>query len=822
MKAPVSVCMIVKNEIGQIESCLKSIRPYVEEIVVVDTGSSDGTYDIIKKYADIYEIFTDCNDSEGRIASFSVARQRSFDLATKPWVFWIDGDDEVQGAEKLNEIVSRLDKDRGNSPAFIMFPYEYSHDEHGNVSCYHYRERIITPKNSFHWIGPVHEVLNPDVPGTMCVQSDLIKIVHRRTQSKKTVEPNRNLRILKAHYGKVGESDVRQLYYLGLEYGNIGDIGNSIKFHKRYVELSGWDDEKFLACMKIAEHYQSGGNYDDSIQWALKALTVREGWSEAYFSLAKSYYFMAQRGGPDSKRNWQKCVHFSRLGLQLPPTKTILFVNPLERDYEIHKYLNFALNETGDVDGALESVEKALSVRPSDEGLLLNKKVYKNFLLKNRIRKDAEELVNLGVFSKEQNESINVTINSDGKVIKNELKEIKLVETKLKESPINKTEDSNHIQISGKKLDIVFYVGPGPENWDPKTVEERGIGGSETAVYEMAKHLTKRGHKIRVYGDCPSSEGIYDGVNYINHTSFSNVSCDVLITSRRPHVVDNSWEIKAKAVICWVHDTGLGTSLNHQRALRIDKFLTLSQWHKDFFMSQYKFIHPSQVLVTRNGINLDKFNVNVERNPHRAVYSSSPDRGMEIAVRCWPRIREKIPNAELHVYYGFQTWEVSARSINDKNQLDLIQRLKDMLEDHKKHGVFFHGRVNQKELAIEFLKSGVWAYPTWFTESSCITAMEAQAAGLRIVTSPIAALNETVGSRGSMVPGDWLSPSYQNLFVDEVIKAMLKTENSDRTELQEYAKQNFCYEKLVDDWDVLINNILNEVEVNVLPQYQSA
>jgi glycosyltransferase involved in cell wall biosynthesis len=75
VKAPISACLIVKNEIGQIENCLKSIRPYVEEIVVVDTGSTDGTPEIVKKYADIFEVFTGCNDSEGRIFFFSKTKK---------------------------------------------------------------------------------------------------------------------------------------------------------------------------------------------------------------------------------------------------------------------------------------------------------------------------------------------------------------------------------------------------------------------------------------------------------------------------------------------------------------------------------------------------------------------------------------------------------------------------------------------------------------------------------------------------------------------------------------------------------------------------
>src|SRR5690606_33018557 len=75
---------------------------------------------------------------------------------------------------------------------------------------------------------------------------------------------------------------------------------------------------------------------------------------------------------------------------------------------------------------------------------------------------------------------------------------------------------------------------------------------------------------------------------------------------------------------------------------------------------------------------------------------------------------------------GFNTWELST---NDQGQLDLIKHLKDQLIAGKKHGIVYHGRVGQDELAREFLRSGVWAYPTWFSETSC------QLAGTLISTS---------------------------------------------------------------------------------------
>lgn len=816
--APVSVCMIVKNEQHQIANCLKSIRPYVEEICIVDTGSKDDTPAICRDFADKFEVYTECNDSEGRIASFAQARQRSFSMATRKWTMWIDGDDEVRGAENLKPLLESRESARQQAPQIVMLPYEYAHDHLGNVICYHWRERIVSPSHDFRWEGPVHEVLVPKGSGAQFHQTDAITIVHRRDLTKKPTEPMRNLRILKAHYDKVGESDVRQLYYLGLEYGNVGDLGNAIKFHKRYVELSGWDDEKYLACLKVAEHYQAMGDFENAIVWGLKATTVRENWGEAYFSLCRSYYFKAQQGGPEERRNWEKAAHFGKLGLACPPTQTILFINPLERSYDIHRYLNFALNKIGDVKGARESAAAAAAARPDDEGMKGNIRLYDIHLARVDIQNQVQKLVELGDLSPDNAALIRDALHGNVKAPAQASVSYNLIE-KIAESP-------SPVTGGTKPLDIVLFVGWAPEPWTPETVSRVGIGGSETMAMNMARRLAAKGHNVRLFGDCPGVHQRFDGVEYIHHDQFRNVECDVFITSRRPQYVDDEYGVKARATLCWVHDIGCGSSLTHARALRIDKFLCLSQWHKGFFLDAHKCVHPDQVIVTRNAIDLSRFEESthggpVPRNPHRAVYGSSPDRGMEVAVKIWPKVRQRIPDAELHIFYGFHTWEVSARSMNDQGQLELIERLKRQLEEAKAYGVYFHGRVDQIRLAREFMSSGVWAYPTWFTETSCITAMEAQAAGLRIVTSPIAALNETVGDRGVLIPGNWLDDDYQARFTDAVVEAMSLGEDAEfRAEQRRQAFDRFGWDALADEWNRMLYQVLEEVERNVVPPYK--
>ncbi len=81
-----SLCMIVKNEAEGLEKCLSTARPHVDEIVVVDTGSTDGTLDIARRYADVI-------DEIEWPDSFAEARNHSLDLATGDFIVVLDGDE---------------------------------------------------------------------------------------------------------------------------------------------------------------------------------------------------------------------------------------------------------------------------------------------------------------------------------------------------------------------------------------------------------------------------------------------------------------------------------------------------------------------------------------------------------------------------------------------------------------------------------------------------------------------------------------------------------------------------------------------------------
>src|SRR6478752_10892384 len=84
----ISLCMIVKNEEAVIERCLTSVRPVVDEIIIVDTGSMDHTKEIVST-------FTNCIYDFKWIDDFSAARNFAFSKATKDYILWLDADDVI-------------------------------------------------------------------------------------------------------------------------------------------------------------------------------------------------------------------------------------------------------------------------------------------------------------------------------------------------------------------------------------------------------------------------------------------------------------------------------------------------------------------------------------------------------------------------------------------------------------------------------------------------------------------------------------------------------------------------------------------------------
>lgn len=319
---------------------------------------------------------------------------------------------------------------------------------------------------------------------------------------------------------------------------------------------------------------------------------------------------------------------------------------------------------------------------------------------------------------------------------------------------------------------LAIHAGYAWEPWTPDSLEH-GIGGAETAAVHLAESLGRSGWRVVLFGCCPQREGIYGSVEYRDASTFDAFAArhhlDVFVASRWVDLLEKP--LKASRRYLWLHDTrAMGTPLGSGDKVRalypaLDGIFCLSPWHREHVMHVHG-IPGDRIRVTRNGIDPERFAMHVARQPHRLIYSSSPDRGLDVLLDLFPRIRAELPDAELHVFYGFDNWDKSLAARPDPSQHAWRARVTAAMQQP---GVYNRGRIGQRQLAEEMLRSDVWLYPTSFHETYCITALEAQAAGVVCVCSGLAGLMTTVADRGVLLDGDARSPEYQQQAIGAVL-----------------------------------------------------
>lgn len=822
----ISCCLLVRDDAATLRECLESIRPHVDQLVVLDTGSSDDSPAIARHYADKLEFFLGCNDSENRIEDFAAARNHALKFAECEFHAWFDADDVIVGGEHLRALAAS----RPAETVMWLIPYEYQHDAAGRVTIMHHRENLVVPTSSFQWQTPVHEVLvaKPGKPPPVPIPAPQVRRVHRKQFSKRPDDPQRNLRIMEKYVQKSGEGDIRALYYYGVELMQHRPPGEALMVLRRYFQLSQWGDEQILAALQIARCYQALHDYEAAIEWALKAM-VTKSWPEPYWTLAECYFDLALLGkNPD--HNFRRCAHFADLGMSLPEADTVLFTNPTKRA-EIHRILSVALYKAGHLERALSSAQKGLAGLPEDTVLQQNARSFEVQTIYGDLVAKLNRLHSLGA----------VTIELGQQVV-NMLSGAPPPTPAL---PVPSSAPPPAQQAAEGCLDVAFFVGPGFEPWNPETMAKTGMGGSETMAWELAKRLRGFGHRVRLFGHCSAEapEGVFDGVEYLDTTRYPGTSCDVLIASRHANAVDEALNVRAKARLLWVHDV-VPYELDQRRALRFDRILALSEWHRSVLRQVYPTVDPEKFAVTRNGIDALRFaNVNymsgavtadgerieVPRAPTKVVYSSSPDRGLPCLLELWPEVLRAVPDAELHVFYGAANLEKIIAATGDPELSAMHRRTLHMAKSMP--SVKMRGRVGQAELAREFLSAGVWVLPGGFTETSCISAAEAQAAGCHVVCSANAALNETVGARGTLVGGfvqqetrmpPEQSEAYKLMFAKGIIDAIGAARSGPNVEGMAWARECWTLDGLASDWDIMLRELVAELTDRVVPRFWSA
>jgi glycosyltransferase involved in cell wall biosynthesis len=305
---------------------------------------------------------------------------------------------------------------------------------------------------------------------------------------------------------------------------------------------------------------------------------------------------------------------------------------------------------------------------------------------------------------------------------------------------------------------IAFYIQTIPFN--DRTVDEEPIGGTETGVIRLSRALRDLGHEVVVFTTDPLPP-LSDPL-YVPTTALADLGrVDVFIGVRDWNHLFLS--VDAKLRFLWTGDSPLQPftrGLGDKRvADHLTGLLAVSEWHADT-LCQASGFPRSKAWVLGNGVELSLFEGEEQRGRKRLIYSSVPYRGLQLMPDILSRLVEKHPDLEFHSFSGFRVYQDQV-SEGDRLEFEgLLARLRQFPQCH------LHGNVPQKQLAREMMRSSILCYPNTFEETSCITALEAQAAGCAIVTSAFGALPETVGEGGILIGGEPGTPEYLERFAD--------------------------------------------------------
>jgi len=773
-----SLCFICQNgnqkELDSIPLMLESVAPYVDEICATFTVQEE--YESITPELEFILNSYNCKISKFIwVDDFSKARNFNFAQSSNDLVLWLDSDDTLIGGDKLPDALKEFENNVYLNE--LWFEYHYDHDVDGNCLSNFPRERIV--KKSVHrWVGRLHEnaICNLMPVGKVI---DNIYVYHNTDHSDIEKKAKRNLDIVKDAYEKEKEQgilDPRTTYDLARAYNAISDLQNAHDYFKEFLKATSSEKDYYDALMRLGEIYLSSQNIRAAVEVAHIAMETKFNWPDAYILLAKAAL---------SEEMYEKALSWIEVakdkdtpsgGLPVDPTKYT--VTPMM----IEQLCLFMLNKP---EQSSKVIDEALKIVPSDKSLHNARKRNIDFMNQMVVEKGFLQAVD---FLKLHNE--HEKLPSLMTALPNALKDLpQFVRLKNDLAP-----------ISGKDR-LVIYCHSSFEIWDGNSWKD-GIGGSEEAVINVAKHLVTLGWKVEVFNECIEpkerllgvTEKTIDGVVYKPHYSYNPTQpCDVFVAWRLPEFLVFSPE--GAYNIVWLHDIQEASYYHDKIIEKMDKVFCMSEYHKSFIKD---FVPEEKIYVTRNGIDPLHFDKEYVEREHKYIYASSPDRGLEYILYNWDDIREIDPKAELYIFYGFT--KVYDKLIeDDPGRREFKERIMGMIHKLEKSGVHYIGRVGHQELADWYSRCGWWLYPCDFPEIFCISAVKAQAAGCWPITVNGFALDEVV-KYGTVTKGDIKKANIQKKWVKSIAKAKTTVTKNMRQKARKWACETFSWESLAKDW----------------------
>lgn len=282
----ISLCMIVKNEEKFLRNCLNSTKSLVDEFVIVDTGSTDGTLDIAREFGGNIYYFEWCDD-------FSAARNFSIEKATGDWILILDADEELdpEGIEEIRNTVKTSDC----VTAYYLNVINYLNEKENMSDATVLKiVRLFPNKDYIRYKRAIHEEIYPTEDKEFKRSICNAGIFHRGYIEKIHKEKNkgeRNVKLLLKSIEKEPHNPFHY-YHLGVSYYVQDKLEECIKAFKLCQEKCDYPtDSAYMpsCCSLCAAALVRTGNPEEGKMQAMKALKLSRYFYEGYFNLGKAH-----------------------------------------------------------------------------------------------------------------------------------------------------------------------------------------------------------------------------------------------------------------------------------------------------------------------------------------------------------------------------------------------------------------------------------------------------------------------------------------------------------------------------------------------------
>jgi glycosyltransferase involved in cell wall biosynthesis/tetratricopeptide (TPR) repeat protein len=857
-----SVCLIVKNEARHLDRCLASVRGLADEIVVVDTGSTDSTVDIARAHGARVHHFAWQDD-------FSLAKNFSIEQATGDWILSLDGDESI--AQRDHEAIRRFTR-RDDVDAVLAAQRHYlpadtvtvgwqagsgGYDEGTpyagflDVDC----RRLFRNRPALRFRNRVHEELVSLDPAQPLREVRGAWVIHHFGK----LGDHALLRAKGEAYLRIGKkkvddqpADPQAHYELGIQYSELDEPALAIAHHRRALELSpGFRDASLRIAFchgKLAQHREALAALDISARTLPdRALEIASAQGNAYRQLgddqnAERAFKRALKISPGFPPASVNLALLHRRQNRLP--EALACVDRALRAFPQHVQARRLRAElrlaSGDDAGALTDLEPlrddAAARRLMVRILMQQRRFHDARARLEGVQDDIDgELmalrgaVALGLGELDEavallQRSLQIGANYEAALnlsLAQQARQdhpaaLEAAAEALRLNPTATEALDRFAQLSGpavrarsaacdaRRLTLFFYL---PHRaFDGNTPRTQGLGGTESAVVYLAEALVARGHRCVVFNGCESPVEVH-GVQYARWESLP-----VRSVSDRPDVVVGVrfWETLGRArfaplQILWTGDAFdqpfLSGLADPDRRREIDLFMLQSTWQIETFRAHHGL--PSSRIVRTTLGTAASSTLEAEAPP------AAMSRPRRLAYASTPfRGLDVLLDLFPRIRAACPDAELevfsSMRVYGVSESADQAQ-YSGIYDKARQPGVTLVGSLPQLELASRLQQARVLAYPNHYAETFCIAAAEAQAAGCAVVTSQLGALPETVGPGGVCIPGNPQHAVYRDAFVAACVELLRDDQRwqamSDRARAN--AAANYSWPSIAAHWETL-------------------